>query len=86
MESQYPSILANCTWTLMPLPIGQKTIIPKWIYCCKPSLKGVGIMDKARLLAKGFQQKAGINHSNTFAHVVKWKTIWLFSALATHLQ
>jgi hypothetical protein len=43
-------------------------------------------MDKARLLAKGFQQKAGINHSNTFAHVVKWKTIWLFSALATHLQ
>lgn len=84
MESEYASILANKTWSLVPLPLGQKAITTRWVYHTKPGPHGIGLRYKARLVARGFQQRHGIDYHDTFAPVVKWETIRLVIAIATH--
>jgi hypothetical protein len=39
---------------------------------------------KARLVACGFEQKAGLDFHETFASMVKWGTICCVMALAAH--
>lgn len=36
---------------------------------------------KARLVARGFEQKAGLDYEETFAPVIKWVTIRIVVAL-----
>jgi hypothetical protein len=54
MTSEYKSLMANQTWTLVPLPLGHKAITACWVFCTKPVLDGHGICYKARLVACGF--------------------------------
>jgi hypothetical protein len=84
MQAEYNALMANQTWTLTPLPTGQKAIIARWIYRTKPGPNGIGIRYKARLVARGFQQRAGVDYTETFAPVVKWETIRLIVGLSAH--
>jgi hypothetical protein len=84
MQAEYNALMANQTWTLTLLPTGQKTITARWIYRTKPGPNGIGIRYKARLVARGFQQRAGVDYTETFAPVVKWETIRLIVGLSAH--
>ena len=66
---------ARRTWKATLLPAGRKAITCKWVFKTK---LGPGPLDerkKARLVIKGFQQKEGIDYSDTFAPTVRLSSI-----------
>lgn len=44
------------------------------------------IRHKARVVARGNEQRAGLDFDETFAPVVKWSTVRLVTALAAFLD
>ena len=78
------SIYDNHTWDLVPLPPGRTPITTKWVYKVKRDHAGNIAKLKARLVARGFQQKEGEDFEETFAPVVKWNTLRTLVALAAH--
>ncbi|GJT30079.1 putative RNA-directed DNA polymerase [Tanacetum coccineum] len=75
MNNEIEALIRNNTWTITDLPIGRKAIDNKWLY--KIKYKSTGHVDKfkARVVAKGFSQKEGIDFDETFSPVVKMVTI-----------
>ncbi|KAK9133630.1 hypothetical protein Scep_013158 [Stephania cephalantha] len=74
MDDEMKSLYTNQTWDLVKLPTGKKAIQNKWVYRLKQEQDG-SQRYKARLVVKGFQQKAGIDFTEIFSPVVKMTTI-----------
>ena len=72
----------NNNWDIVSLPPGKKPIGCKWIYKVKHKVDGSVERLKARLVVKGFAQKAGIDYSKTFSQVVKLTTIRMLMTMA----
>ena len=72
------------TWTLQDLPQNRKAIASKWVFDVKPSLAGDGSVRKfkARLVIKGFSQRAGIDYSETFAPVAHMSSLKVVLTIA----
>nr|GEU88102.1 ribonuclease H-like domain-containing protein [Tanacetum cinerariifolium] len=75
MNNKMDALYRNDTWETTNLPIGRKAIGGKWFY--KIKYKSSGDIDryKARYVAKGFNQKEGIDFDETFSPVVKIVTV-----------
>ena len=84
MQAEMDSITNNATWSLVELPPTKKAISSRWVYKLKPGSHGGPPRYKARLVARGFEQKDGIDFFDTFAPVVRWETIRILLAIATH--
>lgn len=82
MDEEINAIEKNDTWRLTKLPEGRKAIGVKWVYKTKKNANGEVQRYKARLVVKGFKQKAGIDYSEVFAPVARLETIRLFISLA----
>lgn len=55
------------------------------ICCCINGSLGQPPRYKARLIARGLEQRHEVDLEETFASVVKWKTIQLVSGVAAHV-
>ncbi|MCO5606737.1 hypothetical protein L7F22_060927 [Adiantum nelumboides] len=77
MQSEYDSIIANETWELIELPQGKQALPCKWVYKKKYTIEGLEPKYKARLAAKGFKQKKGVDFDEIFSPVVKMTTLCL---------
>jgi hypothetical protein len=83
MEDKMNSLCENNTWKLTNLPPGKKAITSKWIYSVKLGRAGIGERYKARLVARSFQQKAGVDYYEIFESVANYsglgidRHIWL---------
>ena len=86
MQKEMTSIYKNNTWQIETLPTSIKPISSKWVYKTKPSPPGFPPIRKARLVARGFQQKLGLDYQESFAPVIKWVTIRATVALAAANQ
>ncbi|RDY09361.1 GDSL esterase/lipase, partial [Mucuna pruriens] len=62
---------------LVDPPSNKKPIILKWIYKVKVNLKGEVVKHKAKLMAKGFLQKAGNNYGEVYAPIVRIEIVKL---------
>jgi hypothetical protein len=82
MIDELKSIEKNQTWELVKLPNGKKTIDLKWVYKTKLNPDGSISKHKARLVARGFLQKEGIDYNEVFAPVARHETIRLVVTLA----
>ncbi|CAL8998022.1 unnamed protein product [Prunus brigantina] len=82
METEIEMIEKNKTWELVDRPIDKLVIGVKWVYKTKLNLDGSIQKNKARLMAKGYAQKPGIDFNETFAPVARLDTIRTLVALA----
>lgn len=71
------------TWDLVPLPDGAKKVKAKWVYSAKTNAEGKVIRYRARLVAKGYLQRPGIDYDEVFAPVAKYTTVRFMLAVAT---
>ncbi|CAM8877245.1 unnamed protein product [Rhodiola kirilowii] len=82
MIEEIQSMHENNTWKLVPRHADVKPMACKWIYRI---IEGNSPNDpprfKARLMAKGFHQREGIDFNEIFAPVVKYKTLRLLIAM-----
>ena len=68
----------NGTWMLVPigtLPSGAKILRTKWVYDDKKGMDGQIVRFKARLTAMGNFQREGVDYFDTYASVMRTKTL-----------
>lgn len=82
IQEEMDSLLKNKTWKLMKLPEGRKTVYNKWVFKVKHRVDGAPDRYKARLVARGFSQKYGIDYSETYSPVAKLDTLRTVLAFA----
>ena len=83
MKYEIKAIEKKKTWKLVPLPDGYKAVKNKWVYTTKKDTNQNISRHRARLVAKGFTQRRGIDYDEVFAPVAKYSTLRLILALAT---
>jgi len=67
------AIEKNATWKLTILSKGHKAIGVKWVYKDKRNAKGEVERYKVRLMAKGYKQRASIDHDEIFTP--RWRLL-----------
>lgn len=82
MVVEIDALDANHTWELVPCPAGVQPLTCRWVYTIKRDQYGNVEKYKARLVVRGFLQRYGVDFTETFAPVVKFKSIKLVLALA----
>lgn len=82
MDEEMDSLKKNQTWTLTELPKNQQVIDNKWTYKIKRNGDGSVQRFKARLVARGFRQRAGVDYTETFSPVVRFDSIRIILSIA----
>ncbi|GJZ84940.1 retrovirus-related pol polyprotein from transposon TNT 1-94 [Tanacetum coccineum] len=67
-------------------PFGKKAIGKKWVYRNKNDERGVVVINKARLVARGYRQEEGIDYDEVFAPVARIEAIRIFLAFASYMD
>jgi hypothetical protein len=86
MREELRSLHAHHTWSLVPMSVctraGRKPIPSKWVF--KTKLKSDGSIEryKARLVAVGTGMRPGVEYGDTFAPVMKGKTLRVIMHIA----
>jgi hypothetical protein len=83
MQQEMNSLIKCNTWTLCELPPGRNAIGNRWVYKTKLNEDGSIERYKARLVVQGFSQQQGIDYTETFAPVVKYKSLRIILAIST---
>jgi hypothetical protein len=84
MEDEMRSMSINKIWDLEEIPKGAKTVGCKWIYKTKCDSNGNIERFKARLMAKYFTQREGIDYTETFSPVSCKDSLRIIMALVAH--
>ena len=82
MAQEFNALQRNGTWSLVPYNSTMNVLPNKWVFKIKHHADGTLERHKARLVANGFHQKAGVDYTETFSPVVKHSTIRLVLSLA----
>jgi Reverse transcriptase (RNA-dependent DNA polymerase)/Pol polyprotein, beta-barrel domain/Integrase core domain len=82
MKEELASLERLGTWQIVPRPKNARPITARWVYKLKLGSDNQPVRYKARLVARGFQQTHGVDYDETFAPVVKLKSLKLVLALA----
>jgi transposase InsO family protein len=82
MRDELKSIQENKTWILCDLPWGRKCIGSRWVFKVKKDGNNKIMKYKARVVAKGYSQIAGLDFEDTFAPVVRIESVRHLFAIA----
>jgi hypothetical protein len=83
MQEELNNFKRNEVWSLVPRP-KQNVVGTKWVFHNKQDEHGVVTRNKARLMAKGYAQVAGLDFEETFAPVARLESIRILLAYASH--
>ena len=81
-DEEMKALAAMNVWKLVPLPEGKKPVGCRWVFKVKNKPDGTIERFKARVVAKGYSQKPGLDFSETFAPVVRLNTLRSLLAFA----
>ncbi|GJV68730.1 retrovirus-related pol polyprotein from transposon TNT 1-94 [Tanacetum coccineum] len=82
MKEEMNSLKKNHTWELVDQPPGQQLVSYKWLYKIKEGIEGVQKPRyKARMVARGFTQRVGIDYNEVFSPVVRHTSIRVILSL-----
>jgi len=83
MASEMISIIRNDTWTITDRPSDQKVIGSRVVLRNKYTHEGFLDRRKARVVAKGYTQRPGVDFNETFAPVARLSSVRTLVAIAT---
>jgi hypothetical protein len=86
MTEEYQSIIRNDVWEIVPRPKSKDVVSSKWIFKINHVVDGIVEKYKARFVTRGFSQKEGIDHEETFSPVTRYTSIRTIIALATKMK
>ena len=86
MKDEMDSMAFNRVWDLIELPCGVKVIGCKWVLKTKKDSQGKIERHKARLMAKRFTQREGINYKETFSLVSRKDLLHVIVVLVAHFD
>jgi hypothetical protein len=75
MLEEYRSIKKKNVWDIVPRPKDKSVVCSKWIYKIKHAADGSVEKFKEIFIARGYNQKEGINYEETFSPVAKYTSI-----------
>ncbi|KAH9724990.1 hypothetical protein KPL70_007698 [Citrus sinensis] len=85
MYDEITSLSKNNTWILVNKPPNKKLIRSKWIFKLKAGASNKeSPRQRARLVAKGFTQREGVDFNEVFSPVVKYNSTMLLLALSAY--
>ena len=84
MDEELDAHRKNSTWRIVDKTDDMNVIGCRWVYKVKRDAEGQVSRYKARLVAKGYNQQYGIDFHDTFAPVLKYKTLRIMIVLALH--
>lgn len=73
---------SNQTWEVVERPHGRHLLTAKWVFTNKYSENGDIVRRKARLVARGFSQRPGLDFDETYAPVAAIQSIRTLVAIA----
>jgi hypothetical protein len=86
MTEEYQSIMKNEVWEIVPRPKNKDGVSSRWLFKIKHVVDGSIEKYKARLVARGFSQKKGIDYEETFAPMARYTSIRTIIALAAKMK
>jgi hypothetical protein len=75
MKAEMDAVEKNRTWELANLPRGHRAKTLKWVFKLKRDEVGAIIKHKARMVARGFLQREGIDFDDAFAPVARMESV-----------
>jgi hypothetical protein len=81
VAKEIQALVANGTWEYVVPPKDVNIVTSKWVFTVKYTINSMIKRFKARLVARGFSQKYGIDFEDTFALTVRYDTLRLFIAV-----
>jgi hypothetical protein len=83
MQQEYSTLIDNGTWELVDFPPPDRVVVNNmWIYKVKSDPTGDVSRFKARFIAKGRSQRAGLDYTETFSFVIRMASLRLFLVIA----
>ncbi|GJU04450.1 retrovirus-related pol polyprotein from transposon TNT 1-94 [Tanacetum coccineum] len=86
MQEELNQFIANDVWELVPQPKNMKIIGTKWVFRNKLDENVFVSLNKARLVAQGYNQQEGIDYDETYAPVARLESIRILLAYACALD
>lgn len=83
VSAEFVGLLENGTFTVEALPRERKALTGKWVLTIKTNADGSLNKFKARFVARGFLQIAGLDYADVFAPVTRYTSIRLIAAMAS---
>lgn len=82
IQSEIKAHHANGTWQTVAKPKNVRMLSTKWVFALKRDAEGNITQHKARLVARGFEQRQGVDFDQTFAPVARLDSIRTLLAIA----